>query len=133
MINLRAIANAVSSTINPNVEVTLRISDGYTIGAGARQVPSYLPDNVGPGQLQALDGEDLKQIANMNVQGSIRALYLYGTMAGVIRPQEKGGDLIFMQDPNDPLITQTWLCVKVLETWPTWSKSAIVLQQPAST
>lgn len=119
--DLRGIANGVSSTVNPNQTVTVLRSTGYTIGAGRKQVPSYATPVTGPGQIQALDANDIKQLDGLNIQGTIRALYLRGVLAGVIRPDGTGGDIVQIGD-------QTWLVVKVLEGWPTWTKAAIVLQ-----
>ena len=119
--DLRGIANGVTSTVNPNQTVTVLRSTGYTIGAGRRQVPSYAAPVTGPGQIQALDANDIKQLDGLNVQGTIRAIYLRGNLAGVIRPDGTGGDIVQMDG-------QDWLVVKVLESWPTWTKAAIVLQ-----
>lgn len=124
--DLRGIANAVSSTVNPNSPVRVQRSDGYTIGAGRRQVPAYTSVD-GFGQVQALDGKDLQQLDGLNIQGTVRAVYLRGALAGVIRPDSKGGDLVQTLD-SDGNVLQTWLVVKVLESWPTWTKAAIVLQ-----
>ena len=123
--DLRGLANGVSSTVNPNKTVTVRRSTGYTIGAGRKQVPSYATPVEGPGQVQALDGKDLQQLDGLNVQGTIRAIYLRGALAGVIRPDGTGGDLV-------EIGAETWLVVKVLEGWPTWTKAAIVLQMPGA-
>ena len=119
--NLRGIANNISRTINPNIAVTVFESDGYTIGAGQRQVPAYKAPVSGYGNLQALDGDDLKQMEGLNIQGKIKALFLYGELAGVIRPDSKGGDKVVIN-------SQTWLVVRVLEGWRDWCKLAIVLQ-----
>lgn len=120
--DLRGLANGVSGTVNPNQTVRVSRSTGYTIGAGRKQVPSYAAPVEGPGQVQALDGKDLQQLDGLNIQGTIRAIYLRGALAGVIRPDGTGGDLVETADG------QTWLVVKVLESWPTWTKAAIVLQ-----
>ncbi len=120
--DLRGLANGVSSTVNPNQTVRVSRSTGYTIGAGRKQVPSYAAPVEGPGQVQALDGKDLQQLDGLNIQGTVRAIYLRGALAGVIRPDGTGGDLVETADG------QTWLVVKVLESWPTWTKAAIVLQ-----
>ena len=119
--DLRGIANGVTSTVNPNQTVTVLRSTGYTIGAGRRQVPSYAAPVTGPGQIQALDANDIKQLDGLNIQGTIRAIYLRGALAGVVRPDGTGGDLVQIDGQN-------WLVVKVLEGWPTWTKAAIVLQ-----
>jgi len=119
--DLRGIANGVITTVNPNETVTVLRSTGYAIGAGAKQVPSYAAPVIGPGQVQALDADDIKQLDGLNIQGVIRAIYLRGTLAGVIRPDGTGGDIV--QHGNE-----TWLVVKVLESWPDWTKAAIVRQ-----
>lgn len=123
--DLRSIANGVSSTVNPNEMVTVLRSAGYTIGAGAKQVPTYAAPVTGSANVQALDSADLKQLDGLNIQGVLRAIYLRGELAGVVRPDGKGGDIV--KRKND---TETWLIVKVLETWPTWTKAVIVLQGP---
>ena len=123
--DLRGIANGVTSTVNPNKTVTVRRSTGYTIGAGRRQVPGYAAPITGPGQIQALDANDIKQLDGLNIQGTVRAIYLRGILAGVVRPDGTGGDLVEVDG-------QTWLVVKVLEGWPTWTKAAIVLQMPGA-
>lgn len=119
--DLRTIANGVSSTVNANTTVKLLRSNGYTMGAGRRQVPGYAAPITGPAQIQALDGDDLRQLDGLNIQGTIRAIYLRGALAGVIRPNEVGGDIV-------QIAGQNWLVVKVLESWPNWTKAAICLQ-----
>lgn len=119
--DLRGIANSVASTVNANKTVTVLRSTGYTIGAGRKQVPSYAAPVSGPGQIQALDANDIKQVEGLNIQGTLRAIYLRGSLAGVIRPDGTGGDIVQIDG-------QDWLVVKVLEGWPTWTKAAICLQ-----
>lgn len=119
--DLRSVANGIASTVNPNIPVSVKRSTGYTMGAGRAQVPSYAAPVAGYAQMQALDAIDLKQLDGMNIQGTIRALYLRGALAGVIRPDGVGGDIV-------TIAAQDWLVVKVLESWSTWTKVAIVLQ-----
>lgn len=119
--DLRGLANGVTSSVNPNTTVGVKRSTGYTIGAGQRQVPTYAPVVYGPANIQALSSDDIKQLDGLNIQGTLRAVYLRGALAGVIRPDGTGGDLITFGD-------QSWLVCKVLESWPTWTKAAVVLQ-----
>lgn len=119
--NLRDLANGATQTVNENIPVKVIRSLGYTTGAGRKQVPTYAPAVSGFGNLQALDSVDLKQLEGLNIQGEIKAIYLYGTVAGALRPDGTGGDLI-------EIAGRTWLVVKVLEGWANWSKAAIVLQ-----
>ena len=126
--DLRGLANGVTSTINPNETVTVLRSTGYTIGAGAKQVPAFAAPVTGPAQVQALDANDIKQLDGLNIQGTIRAIYLRGTLAGVVRPNQTGGDLVTIAAPAPVALRGTWLVVKVLESWPDWTKAAVVLQ-----
>jgi len=123
--DLRGLANGVTTTVNPNKTVTVRRSTGYTIGAGRKQVPGYADPVTGPAQIQALDANDIKQLDGLNIQGTVRAIYLRGVLAGVIRPDGTGGDLV-------EIGAETWLVVKVLESWPDWTKAAICLQMPGA-
>lgn len=126
--DLRGIANGVSSAINPNIAVTVRKSTGYTVGTGGKQSPTYATGVDGFAQKQALDGNDLRQLDGLNIQGEIKAMYLRGVLAGVVRPDSKGGDLIEIKDPTTHAVLETWLVVKVLEGWASWTKVAIVKQ-----
>ena len=130
--DLRTIANAVSNCVNPNIIVRLQTSAGSTLGAAGRQQPQYNPAITGPAQIQALDNVDLKKMEGMNISGSVRAIYMKGNLAGVIRPDSKGGDLITVPAaPGVPaLFVGLWLTTKVLESWPLWTKICIVKQTP---
>jgi len=123
--NVRGLANSVTQVVNPNETVSVLRSTGYTTGAGARQVPSYAAPVTGIAQVQALDGDDLKQIEGLNIQGTLKAIYLRGALAGVVRPDQTGGDIIKRKNN-----AETWLVVKILEAWPDWVKAVIVLQGP---
>ncbi len=126
--DLRGLANGATATVNPNITVTALRSTGYTIGAGAKQVPTYAAAVTGPAQVQALDGNDLRQLDGLNIQGMIKAIYLRGALAGVVRPDGTGGDLVTIAAPAPLVLRGTWLVVKVLEGWSDWTKAAIVKQ-----
>lgn len=132
--DLRGIANAASNTVNPNIIVGVLASTGYTQDADTlKQIPSYASPVSGPAQVQALDGSELRQLDGLNLSGVLRSIYLRGVLAGVIRPDSKGGDVITIAvQPNVPApFVGTWLVVKVFETWPDWTKAAINFQGPA--
>lgn len=129
--DLRGIANAASDTVNPNIIVGVKTSTGYTIDPDSRkQIPSYAVPAYGPAQLQALDGSELRQLDGMNLQGVLRSIYLRGVLAGVIRPDSRGGDIITIAaQTNVPApFVGVWLVVKVFESWPLWTKAAINYQ-----
>lgn len=131
--NLRGIANAVTQTVNPNIPVTVKVSSGYAIDpATLRQVPTYTETQVF-GNVQALDGDDLRQVNNLNIQGTIRAVYLYGNVSGVIQPDEiSASKLVFTSNESGVVQSREWNVFKVLEAWPTWCKVAVVYNNPAT-
>ncbi len=114
--NLHGIVRAAISSINPDIAVLWRQSNGYTQDAGFKQVPAYIDIPGTVVQLQDLQHPDL-----LNVQGVMRALYMNGSAEGVNRTFAKGGDLFTVSG-------QVWKVVTVLETWPDWCKVAINLQ-----
>lgn len=131
--DLRGLANTVSNAVNPNMIVTVAASTGNTPGTSAngyKATPTYASPVSGPAQLQALDSVELKQIDGLNLQGVLRAIYLRGALAGVIRPNGQGGDIVTIAAPAPAQYIGTWLVVKVLETWPLWTKAVINLQVP---
>lgn len=121
MFNVRSLANKASRGINKNSLVSILRAKGYTIGTGKKQIPAYENAINGYAQAQALDNADLQKLEGLNIQGVYRAIYLCGPLHGVIRKTGQGGDIIKYNNA-------TWLVLKILETWPTWTKAAIVEQ-----
>ncbi len=125
--DLHGIVSGYIGTVNPLILASLRMSNGYTTLPSGKQVPAYLPAINQLIQVQALSSKDLAQLDGLNIQGANRAIYTEGFWSGVIRPDSKGGDIFtFPEVPGGP--TRTWLVVQALETWPDWSKLAVVLQ-----
>lgn len=125
-INIRGIANAAIQTVNPDVTVTVRRSAGSTSYPGGVRTPNYT-DSSGVVQVQALAYGDIRQLDSLNIQGTRRAIYVTGPLFGLIRAAQKGGDILVFAPGTLPE-GDTWLCVHVLENWPTWTKIAITLQ-----
>lgn len=119
--DIRNIANTLSSFVNPNTEVTIRASNGYTVGTGAKQIPQYLPDVLGTAQLQAADEEFLKKESGLNLEAVYKFLYISGQIYGAVRLNDKGGDLVIIN-------AEIWLTVKIIERWPLWCKILLCLQ-----
>lgn len=119
--NLRQFANAATQTINPNTPALWRRSTGYSIDPVTRRQVPIFSDTPGMANIQALDGDDLKQLDGLNIQGVVRVAYWYGNVTGVVRPDGKGNDELIFK-------SQAWNVFKVLETWPDWCKVAIVYQ-----
>lgn len=79
---------------------------------------------VVPAQIQSLTFRDIQQIDGLNLQGNRNGIYFYGRIDGLVRPDNKGGDLITFPDGT------TWLVAMVLEDWPDWCKVAATRQNP---
>lgn len=193
--NLHQIAAPLVGAVNPSIDATVRVSTGYALDSGYKQVPTYatpgaltgsisgttltanaptagklLPGQTlagagvaagteivrqltgteggagtyevsvsqelaGPtvmttaltvqAQVQPLTTKDLRHLEGLNIQGVERAIYLYGHVDAVVRPEGKGGDLIIIADgPNQGI----YLVTVVLEAWQGWCKAGVVLQ-----
>lgn len=125
--NLHGIVRGAITSVNPDILAVFRQSTGNTVDAAGNQAPQFtdVPDVLI--QVQAAEAEDLTHINNFNQEGVYRAVYMYGNTQGVVRPNQKGGDILqFPQTPDAAV--QDWLVAKVSETWPDWSKVTVCLQ-----
>jgi hypothetical protein len=126
MMGLRALANSITRTVNPNVQAIRRRSDGYTSKPNGARLPLY-DDTPVVVQVQALAYGDIQKIDGLNIQGVRRKIYTDGVLSGLIRVRSKGGDMIVFPDGTLPE-GNAWLCVHVLEQWAEWCAVVITLQ-----
>lgn len=125
--NLHNMVRGAITSVNPDLIAPYYVSQPYTKNASFAQVPSFATPVDVPVQVQALKANDLKHADLVNLEGLKRAVYMYGNTVGVDRSNLKGGDwLVFPQAAGLP--PQGWKVACVLETWPDWSKVAVVLQ-----
>lgn len=126
MVNLRAIANSVTQSINPNVLCERWRSIGaVTADTGKREpVWSKAPLIV---QVQAHTDKELRQLDLLNIGGVSRKVFCNAQVASLVRVAQKGGDLLVFPAGVLPEGT-TWLCTVVHERWPAWTTFAITLQ-----
>jgi hypothetical protein len=95
----------------------------YSVSEGQNVVPEVMATSLTlNAQVQALTFRDIAQLEGLNLQGTRRAIYLDGAIEGLVRPQNKGGDLITLPDGT------VWLVAMVLEHWLDWCKVAATLQ-----
>jgi hypothetical protein len=130
--NLRGIANALTSTVNPNTAAQLAHSTGYTTSTSGKRTPTYAAPVPVIVQVQALSAPELAHLDSLNIQGVLRNARLDGDWRGVYRPSTQGGDLFTFGTTSDvraDLQGTTWLIVQVIETWATWCSLAIQLQK----
>lgn len=120
--NLHALVSGVIGTVNPLLTIDVKQSNGFAKDAQFRQVPAYVITEGVQAQVQPITGKDLKMMDAVNVQAIDYALYLNGSLLGVSRPLQKGGDLVRIDG-------KVYLVTIVFETWPTgWCKVGVTLQ-----
>lgn len=129
MINVRALANTAIQGVNPNISIDwVRSIGGYTTNADFTRTPVTTTTTV-QGNVQGLSGQDLKHVEGLNIQGVFRSVHLYGDVQGVVRADQKGGDIL--QFPETPgAAFKSWRVISVMETWPTWCRVLVCLQNP---
>jgi hypothetical protein len=128
--NLHGIVRAAITTVNPDIMAPWLQSSGNTVDAAGNATPTYTTTTI-PIQVQAMTAQDLRQVNGMNLQGVLRSVYCYGNKQGVVRVAQKGGDILQFPEVPNPVggTVRNWLVVKVVETWPDWSKCIVELQQ----
>lgn len=109
--NLHAMARGIIPTVNPDIKVTVRASNGYTTATDGTQQPTYNEVTNVICQMQPLSSGEIKHLDGLNIQGDIRGFWFNGTIRGINRPLKKGGDLIILADGSK------WLVVHVFEDW----------------
>ena len=125
--NLHNIVRGAVTTVNADIVGTLQRNTGYSTNDAGKREPSY--DEVqGPIQVQAVVGKDLEHVNNLNLQGNLRIVYLYGNWYGVVRADVNGGDILQFPDWNSNVV-RSWRIVNQMENWPGWSKVVVCLLQ----
>lgn len=128
MIDVRGTANFMIQPVNEDVVATLKRNVGYDTAATGRRTPRYETEPITL-QIQALSKGEIKHLDGLNIQGVRRAAYFDGAVFGLVRVAQRGGDVLVFPTGTLPEGDE-WLCVHVLEQWPTWGKVALSLQNP---
>lgn len=121
--NLHKIVSGAISQVNPFLDGYVIKNQGYiTANDGTRKpVLKHYPVKL---QVQATDEDKLTNPSLQNIQGALREVWIYGNQTGIIRPDQKGGDLLIFDNKE-------WLIVQVKESWPDWTHVICVLQANA--
>ena len=118
--NLHGLVSGAIGSVNPQRNITILQSSGYTTAADGSQIPAYTTIQT-TGQIQDLSGRDIMRLNGLNIQGVMQKAYLNGDFEGVFRVLGKGGDLIKFGG-------QTYLVTSVLERWADWVCLGITMQ-----
>ena len=124
--NLHGIVSGVISAVNPQINVQWLQSTGYTTDNAGKRTPTNTALTV-RAQVQALSATDIRHTEGLNMTGIMRSVYLYGDVAGIVRIDQKGGDILqFAEVPGGTV--RDWLVSQVMETWPDWCRVIVTLQ-----
>ena len=129
--NLHNLVRGAITSVNPDIPATLLRSNGYTTDATGKQIPAYLTF-TGQIQVQGAAGEDLRHTDSLNIQGVLRTVYLRGNWAGVVRADQKGGDIMKFAQTHGAAV-QDWRVVVSKEVWPDWCSVIVCLQSTVTT
>ena len=126
MFNVRALVNPFTQVTNPNIAIAWEQSNGYTTDGAGKRTPQFTTVYV-QAQIQALSAQDLRHVDGLNISGVMRSVYIYGNVAGIVRTDQQGGDILqFAEIPGGTV--KNWLVSTVVETWPTWAHVIVTLQ-----
>lgn len=127
MINVHAAANAAVQAVNPDITGTFYASIGYVLNTARKQVAQFAVGVDVPMQVQGVSAKDLRHADRLNMQEVLRSVHMFGNTQGVVRVNNKGGDLLYF--PEVPGGTpRIWKVFKVMETWRDWCRVLVALQ-----
>ena len=123
--NLNSIAAPLVSAINPREMIKVYPSTGYTTNADGTRTPTYGTPIPQLASIQALEQSDIYMAQGLDLSKETCSAYLYGNPSGVVRADNKGGDLVVRADGTN------WLITMVFENWQGstgWTKVALTRQ-----
>lgn len=119
-LNLHASANSLITAVNANEIITLNRNTGYTTAADGTRTAVFSAYS-GPAQIQPVSNNELTHLSQLNIEGDLKSVYLYGQWFGIIRADATGGDLLNF-DGYD------WMVVQHPESYPGWSRVVVARQ-----
>lgn len=122
--NLRALANALTSLVHPNEQITFYKANGQVNNKGVI-TPVYEPPLVVMGNIQPLDTNTLKYLLAIgDTKTSAQAFLNLAASSTTRTPTLGGGDILAREDGT------WWLVTQVLEDWDAdgWCNVGITLQ-----
>lgn|GEM_PF-2139186 len=124
--NLHGIVRGAIRHVTPDLCAQLYPYEGATQGTDGKRHAVYSGPILVMVQVQSM-GNELHQQLGLNLDQISRAVYLQGNWHGVIRADQQGGDRMTFSVPG--IRGNQWQIVRVLESWPDWTKVAVCLQR----
>lgn len=124
MINVRRMANSMTSMVNPNRDAALRVNIGFIADDAGNQKPSFdeMPVKI---QAQSLQSDERDHLGLVDRQGEFISAYAYGSISAIQRWLKRGeSQLVFV--PYGETEQAIWNVDKVLESYPTWVRLLLV-------
>lgn len=118
--NLRAIANGMTSSVNPNMAAVLKVSDGYDVDDYGAQVPKYTEQQILI-QTQSMSTADLERLNYVSQQGQFLYAYANGSISALRRSLGKGSEMMVFK-PYGEDVDAEWMVKQVVESYPDWVK-----------
>lgn len=108
--NLHKLVRGVIPLVNPDQEVVILRSAGYTVDDTGQQTPQYAEPVTVRAQVQPVPETVLQHVEGYNQSSIYRNMYLMGDWTGLSRSTGQGGDLVYWDG-------FAWLVDQVSEAW----------------
>ncbi|WP_432784681.1 hypothetical protein AAEX37_01958 [Oligella sp. MSHR50489EDL] len=116
--NLRQIANSITSGVNPNIEAIMRINTGFVVDDAGEQVASFIEEPVVI-QTQSLSTKDLEHLNLVAQQGQFLYAYTNGRVSALRRALGKGSERLIFKPYGENAVVE-WVVTQVIESYPNW-------------
>lgn len=119
-INMHDVVRGAINVVNSDEMGVLYVSRGYTLDEYHRQIPEWnaIPVSL---QVQAMSHTAWQHVASSNIMGVLLQVWAYGNFQGVNRPNEEGGDILYMRGTY-------WLVTHPIELWSDWCHVVVTKQ-----
>ncbi|AIK89333.1 hypothetical protein F9891_08425 [Glaesserella parasuis] len=121
--NLRSIANQHITTVNPNIQATLKLNTGYETSDTGKRVSKFEEFQVSI-QAQSLSTQDLSLFDTLAQQGQMLNVYVSGQIHALRRISNQGADKLVFKAFGEESESE-WLIKSVSESFPNWCKVVV--------
>ena len=124
--NLSAIANGMTSSVNPNMQAILKVNEGYEVDDYGDQIPKFIEHTITI-QTQSMSTADLERLNYASQQGQFLYAYANGSISALRRSLGKGSEMMVFKPYGEDAEAE-WLVKQVVESYPDWVKVVLCRQ-----